>query len=89
MIYPGMEAVRPPIVQGATTPLAPEKKVGNGIGRGRGNIDTRIDIAHAPTHTDAKRKGADFIHHWNLQKSASRPVWRNIHLNGNYLKFTF
>ena len=57
-----MEAVHPPIAQDATAPLVPEKKVEIGIVRERGNIDTRTGIARAPTLTDAKRRGAAFIH---------------------------
>lgn len=58
-----MEAVRLPIAQGATAPLVPEKKVEIGIVTERGNIDTRTGIAHAPTLTGAKGRGAAFIHH--------------------------
>lgn len=61
-----MEAVHPPIVQGAAVPLVPEKKaVENGIVREseRGSIDTRTDIAHAPTLTGAKERGVASIHH--------------------------
>lgn len=57
-----MEAVPPLIAQDATVLLVPEKVesgtgIGIGIGRERENTDTRIDIAHAPTHTGAKRRG--------------------------------
>ena len=43
--------------------------IGIGIERGReseresGNIDTKTDIAHAPTLTDTKERGEAFIHH--------------------------
>ncbi len=56
-----MEAVLPPIVRGATAPLVPEKKVEIGIVRERGNIDTRTDIAPAPTLTGTKGRGVAFI----------------------------
>lgn len=56
-----MEAVRLPIAQDATAPLIPEKKVEIGIVRERGNIDTRTDIAHAPTLTGAKGRGAAYV----------------------------
>lgn len=60
-----MVAVRLLIALGVTAPLAPEKKVENGIEseRGRGNIATRTDIAHALTLTDVKGRGVAFEHH--------------------------
>lgn len=53
-----MEAVPLLITQDATALLVPEKvETGIGIVRERENTDTRIGIAHAPTHTGTKRRG--------------------------------
>ena len=59
-LFVGMEAVRPPIVRDAIAPLILEKRVETGIVRERGNIDTRKDIAHAPTLTGTKGRGVAF-----------------------------
>lgn len=56
-----MEEPHHPIIQDATAPLDPEKMVGSGIGRERGNIDTRTGIAHALTLIDTKGKGESLI----------------------------
>lgn len=58
-----MEAVHPPIVQDVTAPLVPEKKAPIGIEIERGNIDTRTDIARAPTLTGTKGRGAALVIH--------------------------
>lgn len=62
IIFVGMEAVHPPIVQDATAPLIPEKKVETGIVRERGNTDTRTGIDPAPTLTGVKGRGVASIH---------------------------
>lgn len=70
----GMEAARLPIVQDATAPPVPEKKVEIGIVRESGNIDTRTDIAHAPTLTGAKGRGPPETDHLTpVKESAHRP----------------
>lgn len=68
----GMEAARPPIDQGVTARLIPEKKVAIGIVRERGNIDTRKDIAHAPTLTDTKGRDPLETDHLTLVKESAR-----------------
>lgn len=76
----GMEAVPLLIAQDATVLLVPEKVetgTGIGIGRERENTDTRIDIAHAPTHTGAKRRGPPEKDHLTHVRESARCLRRD------------
>lgn len=59
-VLSGMAAVHPPIVQGATIPLIPEKKVENGIESERGNTGTRKGTARTPILIDIRGRGSPF-----------------------------
>ena len=61
MIFLGMEAARPPIVQDVTAPLIPEKKAEIGIEIERGNIGIRTGTARAPTLTGTKGRGGALV----------------------------
>lgn len=59
-VLSGMAAVPPPIVQGATIPLIPEKKAENGIESESGNTGTRRDTARTPILIDISGRGSSF-----------------------------
>lgn len=78
----GMEAVLPPIARDATALLVPEKKVEIGIVRERGNIDTRTDIAHAPTLTGVKGRDPPETDHLTPVKESAHCPRRNMERDG-------
>lgn len=60
--FSGMAAVHPPIVQGATIPLIPEKMAENGIESEKGNIGTRRGTARTPTLIGIRGRGSVLTH---------------------------